>query len=79
MKGKGKLITKAGALCFLLEDTGGGEYFKVALVDERDEVVAATNITLTDAVWITKCLDRCVNTLFDANIRSQWFEEANGN
>lgn len=75
MKGKGKLIAKVGAVAFLLEDVGDGEYFKVAFINEQGEVVATTDISLVDAVWLTKCIDRCVTVLFDENIRNQWFAE----
>jgi hypothetical protein len=75
MKGKGKLIGKVGQVCFLLEDVGHGEYFRVALVDANNEVVAATNINLIDALWLAKCIDRTINSLFDENIKQSWSEE----
>jgi hypothetical protein len=73
MKNKGKLICKASGVCTLLEDVGDGEYFRIAFVNEDDEVLAYKDISIPEALWMVKCIDQTISTLFDANIRSQWF------
>jgi hypothetical protein len=76
MKGKGKLITKAGALAVFMEDVGEGEYFRIAFVEEDGNIFASTELTIPDVVWVTKCLDNCVETISSRNVQENWYGDS---